>query len=169
MPQTTNQPFNKQYALAFVLGFYFLLGGPCLIGYAGYRNQVDSASLKWPRTSGTIIQYDKTYHGGRNSGYIYTATYAYNVNGMHYTGQRYAVWSDSVAYGGGSDYMDVHPASSSVDVYYDPGNPENAVLVPGPNHWLNRILIWSGRALIVVGIVLLIVMRKISREAGIQR
>lgn len=170
MPGTINlTPNQKLFTILGMAVFWFVVLGPSMIGYGVYSNRVDGASLKWPMTTGRIVNYDKTYRGGKNPGYNYTATYAYSVNGMHYTEQRYAVWSDYVEGGGWSDFMDVHPVSSSIEVYYDPNDPKSAVLAPGPNYWVNRNLIWMGTVFIVLAIVLIIVMRKIPRDWGADR
>lgn len=157
-------PNQRLYVLMANVSIFLLIFGPFLIGFGIYCNQRDSASLKWPATPGKIVKYDKTWRSGRHARYEYTATYVYTVNGNQYAGQRYAVWDNYVTERWGNYWVD-HPVSSSVDVYYDPQNPQSTVLFRGPEYWVNENCICMGAAFIAFAIFLRIKMRKF-RAAG---
>ena len=121
------------------MGKNFVQGGALLLGGAGFflyqsvftvRDGIMSNS--WPSTPGTVIearieQYRTT--GGTTSektiGHFF---YQYNVNGEDYVSSRLNFFSIS---GDPVTAAKTHEPGQQVQVYYDPDDPERAVLEPG--------------------------------------
>jgi hypothetical protein len=124
----------------------FVLIGPALVFYGYYADHRDRPSLQWPKVSGVVMQCEQVFHRGRNSHYTVTINYTYFVNGRRYLGSRIALWSPDWSGGGGRTqaFVITYPVRSTTDVYYDPQNPENAVLIPGANEEFNHSLIRIG-------------------------
>lgn len=57
-------------------------------------------------------------------------SYQYEVNGKAYTGMRYRFFEYSLDLKSANSMVASHPAGSAIEVYYDPGNPADAVLSP---------------------------------------
>src|SRR5262249_8640841 len=137
----------------------FVVIGLLLALQAVHADHRDRPSLQWPKVSGKMMQCDKVYHSGRHGGsYGITATYTYLINDRRYVAHQIALWSPDLR-GKPGDFADKYPVSSTVDVYYDPQNPENAVLVPGPDEIGNRMSIRAGIASFVGGILLIFLLR----------
>jgi hypothetical protein len=88
----------------------------------------------YPSTDGTILSSEVTRHRGSKGGTTYgvEVSYKYSVNGIEYTGNRYRYYkfssSDSAwAY----NVVNRLLRGAQTRVYYDPRNPENAVLATG--------------------------------------
>lgn len=100
------------------------------IAYFAYQQwRADS----YPATTGTVVSSRLDSHSDGEGGTNYTAVirYSYEVNGQVYE-------SDNVRYGMTSSMrndaqrtVDAHPYESSVTVYFNPSDPQDAVLQPG--------------------------------------
>ena len=150
---------------------YVLLAGAILVGlgvalWGFIVLQKQRASYHWPATRGMIVHSERVYvpGGGSSSSSHYRAdmTYSYKVNGTRYISHQISLWSADL-----SDYGDEnktfvanHPKGSVVDVYYDPGNPANAVLIPGAHEKLYKLLMGYGAFLVVVGTIGIIGQRR---------
>ena len=95
-----------------------------------------SASNRWPSTNGRILMSDVSSHRSLNSSGTHTTIYEPKIQ-YEYTadGQRYQ--SDQLSYsmvGGTSveswaeNIVDKYPQGSSVQVYYNPSKPSEAVI-----------------------------------------
>lgn len=129
-----------------------LIGGPLSIFQGIDANNRERPSLQWPKTSGTMTQCDIIRTGG-HPGEKIAATYTYVVNNERYTGHQVTLYGyyDAMKIDG---FAYSHPASSAVDVYYDPQNPGNAVLVPGADESLNQFKIKCGYMVIALAVVI---------------
>ncbi len=136
--------------------------GLCMISFGAYRLRRDRASLQWPTVPGTIMQVDVSFHGGRNGGgYILQATYTYIVNGIRHVSQQISLWNANLSgYKDSKSFAKAHPVRSSMDVYYDPKNPANAVLIPGADEFGCRIAIWGGSVTVILAAFGLLLPRK---------
>jgi hypothetical protein len=105
-------------------------------------------------------------HHGRSSSFYYVqATYSYIVNGTRYVSHQIRLWNPDLSRHLSEDvsvnyFAETHPANSTVGVYYDPRNPENAVLIPGADEYGCKILIRAGGICGFLVILLLIWRRK---------
>ena len=93
----------------------------------------------WVESQGTMLSGyvvgSEGYDQSTNSYQTYYApevTYQYEVNGVQYTGSRVAELAGR--YGSKSDvekFLADHPVGSTVTVYYDPADANNAILEKG--------------------------------------
>lgn len=139
-----------------IIALVGLTCGPLFFFKGIDANNRDRPSLQWPRTTGKMMLCYQIYHpGGRHSSSTYSiaATYAYVLDNHRYFGHQIALWSPDLQ-GKTGNFVAMHPINSPVDVYYDPQNPENAVLIPGADEWNNRVFIDGGSVLFVLGIIM---------------
>jgi hypothetical protein len=128
--------------VCFVLAVGFIV-------YGVYALRRDQPSLHWPTVRGTMLQVDVSYnhsrHGRDVSGNL-QVTYSYIVDGTRHLSDQIALWGEGVDDAG--DFANEHPRNSSVEVYYDPQDPANSVLVPGADEMTNYMQIYGGVILI---------------------
>lgn len=90
-------------------------------------------ALRFPATEGIILSSEVTRHedsDGTTHGVA--IRYAYSVGGREYEGDRYRYdTSTSSDSGWAHRAVNARPPGTKVKVYYNPANPENAVLSPG--------------------------------------
>ena len=101
------------------------------------------ASLSWPTVSGTVRASDVLTRYDQQSRYDQASVlYQYDVGGTTY-------WSDTVSLAvmevagnmqRARETVSRHPVGSAVRVYYDPDDPEAAVLVPGTAAYSGTLL-----------------------------
>lgn len=117
-------PPRPRYRLAWILG---LMGAAlCLYGISVLYQGI--ASLSWPSADGRIL-YSHASTGKRPETLLW---YEYHVENQRYVSSKYRTG------GNVSPFRDVveaaakrYPAGEAVKVYYDPGNPQVALLEPG--------------------------------------
>ncbi|GEM_PF-6839219 len=111
--------------------------------------QRDRPSVNWPSTQGEILVDAAYWHSGsrHSSGYYYVdLTYTYVVDGRRYAGHRVRLWDPNLSRGSdpATAFARMHPARSSVDVFYDPQDPADAALATGANEQGSKWIIYSG-------------------------
>src|ERR1051325_9425705 len=150
MPSVTSRKRRpatlRDYHLWRVLLWGVLVIGPAFI-FEGLRgNYRDRPSLRWPAVTGTVMQSERRYHGGKHSYYSVGMTYSYLINDRRYMGHTIKLWNPDLR--GDKEtvkaFMAEHPVRSEVQVYYDPNDPRNAVLIPGADEAGNRLDLWCG-------------------------
>lgn len=86
---TARQSFYTLFVLmliALIVGLVFVFIGV----HIDRRNRV---SLQWPKITGKMLHWNKTYHSGVHGGSeSFAATYTYVVNQRRYVGSQIAVW-----------------------------------------------------------------------------
>lgn len=138
---------------------FFLFIGGIFATISGFRNRRKaSASQTWPAAGGVITNAwivesrDTDEDGYTSTTYTPKWEYRYQVGTETYTSQR-------ISFGGVSGYgrrkkaqeeLNRFPANSQVRVYYDPTNPEDAVLVQGTKGTMAGIIV--GIALMVLSV-----------------
>lgn len=103
-----------------------------------------SASNDWPVATGTVdtvrVTWDTIDRDSVNPDrqYYYQVYYSYEVDGQTYSGNRYSLGDGSTASQRWNSEEEAQAAaaaayipSQEIAVYYDPANPESAVLRPG--------------------------------------
>ena len=137
----------------------YVIGMLIGLGLASWRFTVlqkQKASYQWPTTSGMIVESKRIYvRDGERSHYQADITFSYKVSGLSFVSHQVSLWSADL-----SDYpeesktfVSLHPKGSEVDVYYDPKEPWNGVLIPGAHEKLSYLLIGYGVFLVLLGIV----------------
>jgi hypothetical protein len=91
-------------------------------------------SRHYPFVMGTVTHSEVTIHHGSKGGTTYGAVinYRFDVGGQTFTGSRLrynTVSSSNEATARG--IVDAHPAGAAVQVFYNPGNPQDSLLFSG--------------------------------------
>jgi len=98
-----------------------------------------------------MMQMDLYYHSGRSSYHRVQATYTYIVSGTRHVSHQICLWSPDLSRAGNAEsFAKAHRAHTSVDVYYDPRNPDNSVLIPGADEFGGKLCTWAGGIMIGV-------------------
>ena len=92
--------------------------------------QVGTASLTWPKTPGRILT-SEVKRGAKGSARA-AITYGYSVAGQSHTASRVNLSLAGSNLNESSRIVNAHPVNSDVTVYYNPADPAEAVLEPGP-------------------------------------
>ncbi len=141
------------YRLLQLISWGFVFTGPVFIFCAINDDYRYGPSLHWPKVSGAVMQCEEVYHRRyRNSFYSVEVTYTYIVNEQHHVGRRIALWSPDLHGKQTGEFVSAHPVHSTVDVYYNPQQPDIAVLIPGPDELGKRIFIWCGSIISILGL-----------------
>ncbi|HEU5396791.1 MAG TPA: DUF3592 domain-containing protein [Verrucomicrobiae bacterium] len=148
MPRRQRRPLTRSDYWSLLICFVALLIlGLCISGHGLYANHRDRPSLQWPKISGTVLQCQSLSHSvRRNSYYTVDIRYRYVVDGHPVLGRQIMLWNPDLR-GNGSraeTFAAAHPAQSAIDVFYDPKDPAQAVLVPGADEIGNWAATWVG-------------------------
>ena len=143
-------------------------------GYSGWFSVTlnkENASLHWSTVSGTISQSDRVIFptgGDIGSRYIADVAYTYKINGTRYVSHQISLWSRDLRESDdlNAEFVSRHPVGSAVEVYYDPKNPANAVLIPGADKRDLPTIVGGGILFIFVVVVLLGRIRKRWRQSA---
>lgn len=115
---------------------FILVGGILLvIGLNLIRKGIQSKN--WPKVEGSIRRSEVDVHysmdeDGPSRDFSADIYYEYTVDGRDYGGATVKMgYSDVQGKGSSHQAVDEYPEGSTVDVYYDPDNPREAVLEPG--------------------------------------
>lgn len=114
-----------------------------------------AASAAWPATEGRIIASRVArikQRGGGKETYTADITYEYSLDGRTFEGER--VWfGDDYSASDASAFRAAvgrYPVGSAVKVHYDPAEPSESVLEPGPT-WSGSVLYFVGLGLMTLG------------------
>lgn len=90
-------------------------------------------ALRFPAVEGRILSADVRKHDGDDGPtYSVEIEYVYTVAGRDYSGSRYRYQNASTSGSGWTHrVVAAHPPGSKTTVYYNPRNPEDALLSPG--------------------------------------
>lgn len=91
-------------------------------------------TYQYSKTEGTILSSSVTEHSGDDGPtYGVEVSYSHTVNGKEYRGyrRRFQGFSSSSDSGWAHKFVNDHPSDTKVCVFYNPRNPEEAVLVQG--------------------------------------
>jgi hypothetical protein len=140
----------------------FLVAGLCMTPYGMFCLRRDRPSLQWPTVPGLMMQADVhrgiTRHSHTDR---LTAAYSYEVNGTRHVSHQVRLWnSDLGNTGNAAAFARAHPVRSTVEVYYDPQNPANAMLIPGANEFADQQFIWAGPVVILLSAYQLLRIRR---------
>jgi hypothetical protein len=148
-------PPAQRLITSIIFNSIFLL----MFGWSALRLYLANTSFSWPSVQGQITKSVSKYapsQDGHSAGtYTVDFEYKYSVNGKDYTSHD-ASYSLFDAFPGinrgqqeADQFVEDYPASTSVAVYYDPHNPQTAILKPGATGGLYYLLAFSTFVLIV--------------------
>ncbi len=132
---------RKKDRLAYV--FLFSLISVVISSAYGIKEQIEyydqqpllwDQSPAWPTITGTIIASRVYSHHRYEDETLYRAdvTYEYSVDSQYYVSDNLDFQASvSTDRNQAKDMVNKYPSGMVVLVYYDPDNPENAVLIPG--------------------------------------
>jgi Protein of unknown function (DUF3592) len=124
-------------ALPSLFGLVFICIGGAIISFALKMTAKARESLSWPSTDGEIahsaVLYQTDTTATTNSAPTYKAdvSYRYKVNGANYSSSRISLVDFASTPGRAQNIVGRYPDRSTVRVYYNPANLEEAVLEPG--------------------------------------
>lgn len=143
--QPTQMPTqSQQRVLLGITALLFVISAALLV-FGFFFVQEANASRDWPMVTGRIqnvrVTWDlsNTQESMPDRDYYFEVHYTYTVDGQRYTGKRYSLGDGSNA--AGRIYNSeaearvaadaAYTAGSEIAVYYDPVEPQSAVLQPG--------------------------------------
>lgn len=140
-----------------------------LVGLRSY--ELARESLDWPTTEGVILssevkrQRSRNHEGRSSVTYKAEVRYAFETGGMRHEGRRVRYGEYSSSDGNHARRtVERYPPGTAVEVRYDPENPLNAVLEPGP-HSGSWLLPGLGGTFFLVGLVLNFYLSRSARSA----
>lgn len=153
--------------IAFIMGCVLIFEGiKAIIRYFNLKLQWEK-SQTWPSTPGKIIRskvkavrapaYGKKRgaDGGRTA-FLPDILYSYRANGEDFeSGQLFFAQDSYCTNKVASDRVDQYPEGSEVTVYYNPDEPEMALLDRNRDSEISSTLT-SGAAFVVIGLVMVI-------------
>jgi hypothetical protein len=147
----------------FIVGVIMALVAALLIGIGLYSRQKVKASQSWPSAPGRVLGSGVETSSGSEGGTVYRPVirYSYMVGGQEYHNNR-RVFGDTTSSGdrrGAERTAARFVVGSAVPVYYNPANPQDAVLerksgVAGLMFGIGGLLLLLGCGLPVCGLVL---------------
>lgn len=138
-----------------VLPLVLLLGGILLAGLGTRVGGDVRASRDWPSTPGTVESAQVAMRSEGNERKLFAAQirYRYDVAGRSFAGERVSFESGpSPNRGLAEAIVQRYAPGSAVRVFYDPAQPQRAVLEPGGSSLLPWLLGGLGVALALAGV-----------------
>lgn len=106
----------------------------CLLGFAMYAKDVFLAysAMSWPRSDGRVVSSQTVQGCGGGRSFLPRVRFEYSVNGVTYDGERVAFGNPGCgSFEHAQSIAARFPAGAAVPVYYEPRNPNEAVLLVG--------------------------------------
>jgi hypothetical protein len=169
----TQQPAQNPPSPVTGLLIGLLMVGGALFGYWNIYQEYATARVSdtWPTATGTIDSvYVRTTPNKRKGRETWTVDvlYTYEVEGKGYTGDvlRFGGFPSTSDFGEAQETEAKYAKGTTHPVYYQPGNPERAVLVPGAGSALASLSLGAFLLLLVLGLGLIPLMGslKLMRE-----
>ncbi len=127
------RPMNYQK----LMGWALLLAGAVSFAWNGWITINAFATRYWDTSEGMVYSSEiefATASLGTSAFYHPNVTYRYRIEGKVYTGQS-IYYSDLafLSFEAAQELVEQFPTSQVTTVYYNPRDPEETVLVPGPS------------------------------------
>ena len=124
-------------ALRWIFGGFFALVGLTIIAFATATMITAGDSRTWPQVEGTMVVSEvesrRTTDRGTSTSYTPKVAYRYEVAGDGHEGTRFELIERGEATRTAIEAkLDKFPLGARVAVYYDPDDPRESVLKPGP-------------------------------------
>ncbi len=145
-------------------GLIILVIGLGLIAYNGYNIYRSSISGSWPSVKGTVqsSSVKRINRAKKSDRYQVNIVYKYEVEGKSYNGSRVRFGEQPDTSMEADSIVAKYPVKSEVTVYYQPGNPEEAVLETSIS--INFITLLLAPLIVLFGLYLLYSSLKQLRE-----
>jgi hypothetical protein len=131
MEELMDNFFTPQTAFI-ALGLLSIVMAAWLFNYQRKQRAMAEASKQWPSTDGTItasyIGTRTTDAEGLGETAVANVSYSYRAGGKDYHSNR-VVWGGNLEGGKVQAFVGANPVGGRVTVYYDPQNPESAILL----------------------------------------
>ena len=145
----SNNPLAKN-----ILAAVFVLVGFVVVIVGLWNIVLGAKSKNWPRATAKILSSEVERHRTSKGGTTYGAEihYEYHVNGIKYANNKlsfgdYQSGSPSRA----QRIENKYPEGQQFSVFYDPANPERAVLEPGVR-WMQVLVVLFGAVFFAAGV-----------------
>lgn len=145
--------------MSLLIGITFTIAGAVLVfGFGLPLRRQAVASASWPATEGRITRSRLEVRAGdKGSSLTADVEYEYDLDGRTLVGSR--VWiGDGYSSSPGTEHRDAvnrYPVGREVQVYYEPEDPDESVLEPGPN-WSSLLLVLLGLVFLSIGSLVLL-------------
>jgi hypothetical protein len=139
--------------------FLFVLSAVAF-GFGAWGALNGARTLKWPRVSAEIVDAKLTYHEQKTRDVqrpdewnTFAVHYLYSVDGKTYLGGGIEPYDFNMQNSAGAAKMaDTYKTGSTVQIAYDPKNPADAYLVPGPSS-MSLGLLGLGAGFVLLGLL----------------
>ena len=145
--------------MSLLIGITFTIAGAVLVfGFGLPLRRQAVASASWPATEGRITRSRLEMRAGdKGSSFTADVAYEYDLDGRTLVGSR--VWiGDGYSSSPGTEHRDAvtrYPVGRQVQVHYDPQDPDESVLEPGPT-WSSMLLLLLGLVFLSIGSLVLL-------------
>src|ERR1700722_18228273 len=103
----------------------------CFDGGIGRDLWKQFESSRYPIVMGQVTHSEvESHHGKKGTSYSAAIWYHYVLNDHPYDSKRFRYVTSSSSYEWTADLVNAHPVGSQVQVYFNPSDPEDAVLSP---------------------------------------
>jgi hypothetical protein len=143
--------------------FSVLAVGLIILGLLTMRET--SRSRGWAKVDGKVVASNVNQFTGR-SGRTYRpmVIYAYSIGPVRFMSSRIAFHPlASSSRSAATEFVERYPVGKTVQVFYDPQDPEQAVLEPGSNPWVPII---AGGAFSMLAVWMRILRGRIEKRQG---
>jgi len=117
-----------------VLAVFLLILGVAFATIGGNMLAQSWSAARRPTTPGTILTSGLQQHRGSKGSVSWSVevTYSYQVGNAHFVGDRLAMLRSRGSHSSASQDLRALSPGTACTVYYDPEDPQNAVLRPSP-------------------------------------
>lgn len=174
---------SSQLRITLAFGVFLVLVGAAMLLFGVTFVRDATASRSWPTAEGRVqntrtevdISTSNTTSSSSVLGYYFVVSYAYTVDDVRYSGNRFSLGEgpraskifDERSAAGQAAERD-YPVGSVVVVHYDPDDPSSAVLSSGAN-WGTYVPLVLGALFLLGGLWLVRAMRNtLQRQARLE-
>ncbi len=149
--------FTKLISIIITIGLGVLLMGIVVT----QKLKAKKAAESWSQVAGIVqkselsIEHSRDSDGDRSTHYYPLVTYSYIVDSLSYTNNAISFGKSSLSKKRSLSKLAEYPQGATVNVYYDPADPTQAVLEPKASSF---VTILFGIILVITGIYLFFVM-----------
>lgn len=129
--------------------------GSILFVWTSIQSGQDDVAKNWPACTGTVASHELRKDAlSKRERFFPVLHYRYSINDTSYEGETLSFGAPSVSKDLADDKLKTYPVGGSVQVHYDPKNPEKSCLEPGgakeSSEWMTLISV----GMMLVGMVM---------------